>query len=81
MHGDGDTHTVRSSEKPITSQQLKNSMAQIEITIASIQNQPPRSGRWTAGESRFNQMERGTVQWNSGMVEGAINDPVPFLLV
>ena len=34
-------------------------------------------------------MERGTVEWNSGMVERwntgmvdrAINDPVPFLLV
>ena len=25
-------------------------------------------------------MERGTVEWNSGMVERAINDPVPFLL-
>ena len=25
-------------------------------------------------------MERGTVEWNSGMVEQAINDPVPFLL-
>ena len=23
-------------------------------------------------------MERGTVEWNSGMVEQAINDPVPF---
>ena len=23
-------------------------------------------------------MERGTVEWNSGMVERAINDPVPF---
>ena len=31
-------------------------------------------------------LERGTVEWNSGMVERwntgmAINDPVPFLLV
>ena len=25
-------------------------------------------------------MERGTVEWNSGMVERAINDPVPFYL-